>query len=48
LVIIKAILPYSGNWISTPEIAGTAFETAFRKFRGVPCKATPKIRKIKL
>src|SRR5690606_23754419 len=42
------MLPYKGNWISTPEIAGTALETALRKFRGVPCSATPKIRKIKL
>ncbi|MCY1463383.1 hypothetical protein D9M71_812720 [compost metagenome] len=40
-VRIAAIEPYSGNWISTPVVVGTARATASRKLRGRQCSKAP-------
>ncbi len=40
--------PYSGNWISTPVVLGTARATASRKLRGRQCSSNPAITNMKL
>ncbi|CAH0327343.1 hypothetical protein SRABI128_06009 [Microbacterium sp. Bi128] len=44
LVRMAAIAAYSGNCTRMPAVAGTAFVTACRKFRGVPCRTRPRMR----
>ncbi|MCY1538452.1 hypothetical protein D9M68_739910 [compost metagenome] len=41
VVMIAAMEPYSGNWISTPVVVGTARATASRKLRGRQCSSAP-------
>ncbi len=48
VVMIAAIEPYSGNWISTPVVVGTARATASRKLRGRQCSNAPSIRNSRL
>ncbi|CAM5257894.1 hypothetical protein RLIN73S_05871 [Rhodanobacter lindaniclasticus] len=43
-----AMPPYSGNWISTPDVLGTARCTASRKLRGRQCSRMPRVRNRKL
>ena len=47
-VISAAIEPYSGNWISTPVVVGTARATASRKLRGRQCSSAPTMMNRKL
>ncbi|MNT27961.1 hypothetical protein D3C72_1636150 [compost metagenome] len=47
-VRIIAMPPYSGNWISTPVVLGTALATALRKLRGRQCSSRPSEMNMKL
>ncbi|MNY37650.1 hypothetical protein D3C86_1722260 [compost metagenome] len=48
VVISAAIEPYSGNWINTPVVVGTARDTASRKLRGRQCSSAPSMMNRKL
>ncbi|MNO05865.1 hypothetical protein D3C81_2274150 [compost metagenome] len=48
VVIRAAIEPYSGNWINTPVVVGTARDTASRKLRGRQCSRAPSMMNRKL
>ncbi|MNV85636.1 hypothetical protein D3C71_1796060 [compost metagenome] len=47
-VRMAAIEPYSGNWISTPVVVGTARVTASRKLRGRQCSKAPSMMNSRL
>ncbi|MCY1225571.1 hypothetical protein D9M72_377700 [compost metagenome] len=47
-VNMAAMAPYSGNWMITPAVDGTARDTASRKLRGRQCSSSPIMRNSRL